>query len=169
MEHIIAMVIRNMITYFEGDIKRINHALKVYGLAKTIAQIEQMSPEEIFILEIAAALHDIGIKEAEKQYHSSAGNYQELFGPPAARQLLTEFELNNAILDRVCYLIGNHHSYNKIAGLDFQILVEADFLVNIDEDHLSRAQIDNIRQKYFRTSTGMGLLKVMFQEKQYDF
>ncbi len=165
MENMIAAIIRKMIIYFSGDNKRINHALKVYGLAKTIAQLEQMPKEGLLILETAAILHDIGIKEAEEQYHSSAGNYQELLGPPVARELLTEFKPNDVFLSRVCFLIGNHHSYLKIDGLDFQILVEADFLVNIDEEHLSTVQIDSIRQKYFRTNSGIELLKTMFQTK----
>mgnify|MGYP000340972515 FL=1 len=33
--------------------------------------------------------------------------------------------------ERVAYLIGHHHTYDKIEGMDYQILVEADFLVNI--------------------------------------
>lgn len=162
MKNITAAIMQKMITYFDGDIKRVNHALKVYSLAKTIAQLELMPPDKLLILETAAILHDIGIKEAEKQYHSSAGNYQELLGPPVARELLTEFKLSDVFLDRICYLIGNHHSYSKIDHLDFQILVEADFLVNIDEDHMTTPQIDTIGRKYFRTITGLELLKMMY-------
>ena len=64
MEHMIAAITRNMIRYFAGDIRRINHALKVWGLAKTIAGLEQMPSEDLPVLETAALLHDIGIKEA---------------------------------------------------------------------------------------------------------
>ena len=35
------------------------------------------------------------------------------------------------VTERVAYLIGHHHTYDKIEGMDYQILVEADFLVNI--------------------------------------
>lgn len=162
MDDMIAAITRKMIQYFAGDNRRINHALKVYSLAKTIARLEHMPPEELFVLESAALLHDIGIKEAERQYNSSAGNYQELLGPPVARELLDEFKFNEDFLSRVSYLIGNHHSYSKVDHLDFQILVEADFLVNIDEDHLSKSQIGTIQQKYFRTNSGIELLKAMF-------
>ena len=35
------------------------------------------------------------------------------------------------MIRRVEYLVGHHHTYKDIDGLDYQILVEADFLVNI--------------------------------------
>jgi HD superfamily phosphodiesterase len=162
MESMIAAVTRNMIQYFGGDNRRINHALKVHSLAKTIAQLEQMPPEELQVLETAAILHDIGIKEAERQYNSTAGNYQELLGPPIARELLAEFNWDEPFLNRVCFLIGNHHSYSKIDHLDFQILVEADFLVNINEDRMLVPQIESIRDKYFKTRTGQEFLRMMF-------
>ena len=38
------------------------------------------------------------------------------------------------VIERVCYLIGHHHTYTGIEGRDYQILVEADFLVNLYED-----------------------------------
>ncbi len=157
-----ANMLKKTIAYFEGDVKRINHALKVYGFAKSIGELEGMSEEKLRVLELAAILHDIGIKESERKYASSAGKYQELEGPPIAKALLQGFDLANQIVDRVCYLIGNHHSYSKIDDLDFQILVEADFLVNIFEDGMTEDQIASIRRKYFKTSTGMDYLNSLY-------
>jgi len=45
-------------------------------------------------------------------------------------------------------LIGNHHTYDKIDGIDFQILVEADFLVNIYEDEINKESIKSIKIKF---------------------
>ena len=42
------------------------------------------------------------------------------------------------ISKRVQYLIAHHHTYDHVDGIDYQILIEADFLVNIMEDHLSK-------------------------------
>lgn len=39
------------------------------------------------------------------------------------------------------YLVGHHHTYKDIDGLDYQILVEADFLVNYFEDGLDKEHI----------------------------
>lgn len=155
-------ILAQMSNYFGKDVKRINHALKVYGFAKSIGELEGISDDKLYILEIAAVLHDIGIKESERKYNSSAAHYQELEGPPVARELLESYKLDNNILDRVCYLIGSHHSYNKIDDVDFQVLVEADFLVNIHEDTWDKQQVRSIREKYFKTKAGLQYLDNMY-------
>ena len=53
--------------------------------------------------------------------------------PPVARQMLTEIGYPQEVVDRVCYLVGHHHTYLDMDGMDYQILVEADFLVNLFE------------------------------------
>ena len=151
-----------MIEYFGNDILRINHALKVYGFASTICRSETANNDTIDIIEIAAVLHDIGIHVSEKKYKSSAGKYQEIEGPPIARKMLEKLEVKQEIIERVCFLIGNHHSYSKIDGLDFQILVEADFLVNIFEDEMNKKMLASIREKYFKTKTGKMLLETVY-------
>ena len=57
-------VITAMIEYFGSDKKRIHHFLKVYSFAKTIGESENLSTAEQELLEIAAIVHDIGIKES---------------------------------------------------------------------------------------------------------
>lgn len=155
-------IIAKMINYFGRDIKRINHALKVYGFAKGIGEAENIDRETLEILQAAAVLHDIGIKESEKKYRSSSGKYQEIEGPPVAREILAEFCLDNEFVDRVCYLIGSHHTYSRIDNIDFQILVEADFLVNIYEDNLSEHAIRLIKDNYFKTQSGTFILENMY-------
>ncbi|MBU2701781.1 HD superfamily phosphodiesterase [Sporomusaceae bacterium BoRhaA] len=165
MNSIASVAVNKMIGYFQNDVKRVNHALKVYGFAKSIAETEALSGERLEILEVAAVLHDIGIKLGEQQYHSSSGKYQEMLGPAVARTLLQEFNLQEKFIERVCYLIGHHHTYSKIAGIDFQILIEADFLVNIFEEDLSKQQIKSIQEKYFKTSAGTAYLDNLYLTK----
>ncbi|MHB8065635.1 MAG: HD domain-containing protein [Ruminiclostridium sp.] len=155
-------VIEKMMVYFGNDVRRINHALKVYGFAFAISGMEHMSEKEAQIIGLAAVLHDIGIKEAERKYNSTAGKFQEIEGPPIAKQILENNAVESEIIDRVCYLIGNHHSYQKIDGLDFQILIEADFLVNIFETNIDKNAIESIRTKYFKTKKGTELLATMY-------
>jgi predicted metal-dependent HD superfamily phosphohydrolase len=155
-------VISSMIEYFEGDANRIGHSLKVYGFAKSIGELEALNDEKMTVLEIAAILHDIGIRESERKYSSAAARYQEQEGPPAARGILKESGLSGEQLERVCYIIGNHHTYGKIDDVDFQILVEADFLVNIHEGKMEKEQIKSIRKNYFKTGTGLHYLDSMF-------
>lgn len=151
-----------MVEYFGCDVQRINHALKVYGLASTICRCENLSEHDIEVAEIAAVLHDIGIPVSEKKYGSCIGKYQELEGPPIAQALLEKLGTEPDKIARVCYLIGNHHTYTKIDGFDFQILVEADFLVNIYEDEMDEKMVKSIKEKYFKTNTGLQLLDSMF-------
>ena len=156
------LILNKMINYFENDPKRINHALKVYGFSKAIASGESINESQTEILFVAAILHDIGIKVSEIKYDSSAGHYQELEGPAVARELLEDLDLDNNFLDRVCFLIGHHHTYSAIDGIDFQILVEADFLVNIFEDNLGVPEINSIFSKVFKTSSGKKIISSMY-------
>ena len=84
--------------------------MKVYAYAKAIGEQEELEPELQEILEIAAVTHDIGIKKSEEKYNSSSGKYQEIEGPDEARKFLGEFGLKNETMDRICYLIGHHHT-----------------------------------------------------------
>ena len=155
-------VFRAMIDYFAGDPKRIQHFIKVHAFAVAVARGENMLPQDRYILEIAALVHDIGIKISEVKYNSSAGKYQELEGPAQADKLLTGLGVDRSVIDRVCYLVGHHHTYKDIKDLDYQILVEADFLVNLYEDNESRDVALNVRDRIFRTETGKNLLSTIY-------
>lgn len=153
-------VIYKVIEYFGDDVRRINHFLKVYGYAKMIGECENLDDSMQEILEVTAVLHDVGIKVAEQKYNSSAGHYQQLEGPPVAKKILDELGYPDDFVERVMYLIAHHHTYTtNIDGMDYQILVEADFLVNADEDRLSSDAIENFKEKIFKTTTGIAVLE----------
>lgn len=155
-------LIAAMIEYYVGDPRRINHFLKVFALAKSIGENEGLSKEAQEVVDTASIVHDIGIKVAEEKYNSSSGKYQEIEGPALAEALLTKLGYKSSLIQEVCYLVGHHHTYNKIDSPAYQILVEADFLVNIDEDQLSIDQIKRIKEKIFRTNYGMKFLTEMY-------
>ncbi len=158
----ISSVISAMTKYYAGDPKRIGHFLKVYAFSKTIGECESLTETEQKILETAAVVHDIGIKRSEELYGTSSGKYQEMLGPDEAKKLLSSLSFEDNIIERVCYLVGHHHTYNMIDGADYQILVEADFLVNAYEDSLSKESIINARDKLFKTKTGIKMLNDIF-------
>ncbi|MGL6016507.1 MAG: HD domain-containing protein [Selenomonadaceae bacterium] len=160
--NLIGKIINAMIAYYAGDVRRINHFLKVYGFAKAIGEMEGLDESTQEILEIAALTHDIGIKNSEKKYNSSAGNYQQIEGPPEAKKLLERLGVESGIIDRVCWLIAHHHTYTDIQGIDYQILVEADFLVNFYEDNVSQDSIQSIRDKIFKTLSGKMILNAIY-------
>ena len=158
----IAPLIQKMIAYNHGDAKRISHALKVHNYAKTIAILEKVNEYDLFNLESAAILHDIGIKVCEKKYNSTEGKLQEKEGPAVAEPMLLALGYDEAVIDRVLFLIAHHHTYNEIEGLDYQILVEADFLVNLFEDGSSREAAQKVQKNIFKTNTGTKYLSDLF-------
>ncbi len=154
--------INAMTRYFSGDVRRIQHFMKVYTVARTIGLNERLPEDVQFLLEIAAITHDIGVKLAEQKFGSTAGEYQEQEGPPEAERLLTELGFEEAFIDKVCFLIAHHHTYKGIDNAPYRILVEADFLVNIYEDHISMELAKNIKEKIFRTESGIKMFEEMY-------
>ena len=159
-------VMFQMIEFDKGNPKRIQHFMKVYEFAHLIAVGEELDENTKDILEVAAILHDIGIHPSEEKYGDCSGKHQEEEGPAYAKALLNELNCyTDEFIDRVCFLIGHHHTYAPIEGIDHQILVEADFLVNVYEDELYLSQnntIENLKNRIFKTKTGMWLLNTMF-------
>ena len=161
---IVEKVIVKMIAYYGKDLRRTHHALKVHDFAKTLGKLEGLSEKEQLTLEVAAVLHDIGIPESERKYNSSAAKYQELEGPPIARELLTNIALDKEIVDRVCFMVGNHHTYDKVDNKDFQILFEADFLVNMYEGKAKKERIEKVQKRLFKTKSGNDIINSMMNE-----
>jgi len=157
-------VLEKMIKYFGNDVKRINHALKVWVFSHIIAKKESLDVSSENVVNFTAILHDIGIKEAERKYNSNSAEYQEKEGPPIAENMLKELGIDDSIIKRVCFIIGNHHTYNMIDGIDFQIIVEADFLVNIYEDEMKKETIDKIKNNFFKTKTGLELISSLYRK-----
>lgn len=156
------MLLQKMIEYFAGDAKRIQHFIKVHSFAKMIGQLEGIDEKQQLILETAAIVHDIGIKNSEIKYKSSAGKYQEIEGPAPAKEMLFKLGYEDKVIERVCYLIAHHHTYGNIEGSDYQILVEADFLVNLYEDEVSENAIQTVKRNIFKTVSGTRLLTTMY-------
>lgn len=151
-----------MIHYYQGDPKHIQHFVKVHDLSRLIGQSEGLDEDTMYVLEAAALVHDIGIKVGMEKYGRSDGKTQEAEGPAAAREMLTALGFQERVIRRVEYLVGHHHTYKDIDGLDYQILVEADFLVNYFEDGLDKEHIKKSVEKIFKTETGKKIVKDMF-------
>ena len=151
-----------MINLYSGDSKRIQHFCKVYSYAKLIGEMEKVDQDTLFILETAALTHDIGIHLCEEKYGDCNGKLQEKEGPAIAKRMLSELGFGDDVSDRVQYLIAHHHTYTDIDGIDYQILVEADFLVNMYEDNLSKDAIEAAYNTIFRTESGKRICKEMF-------
>ena len=158
----------DMIAYYDGDPKRIQHFTKVHSYARLIGIGEELDDASLFILEAAAYTHDIGIRVAEEKYGRCDGKLQEQEGPIIAQKMLSQLGFENYIVERICFLIGHHHTYDNIDGLDYQILVEADFLVNLYEDDAGNRAINKAYKRIFKTQTGKKIFRLMFGYEEED-
>lgn len=155
-------LIMKMTEYYEGQPNRIQHFMKVYGYAKMIGELEGLSEEEQDILEAAAVVHDIGIKPSEEKYGDCIGKHQEEEGPAVAEEMLKTLGYEEKLVERVCYLVGHHHTYTNIDGIDYQILVEADFLVNLYENENEESAVKTALERIFKTKSGKKICSLMF-------
>lgn len=146
----------------QSDAKRIQHLVKVHRFAQMIGHMEKLDEHTQFLTECAALVHDIGIRPAEEKYGVCNGKIQEQEGPAYARKMLKELKFDETDIDRICYLVGHHHTYTNIDGIDYQILVEADFLVNFYEDELRQETIRAAFDKIFRTESGKTLCRISY-------
>jgi hypothetical protein len=162
-----ALCVDAMKSYFGDDERRINHAMSVLGFAREIRGIE--GGDEV-VVECAAALHDIGIHEAERKHGSSAGNFQEIEGPPIAKGILAELAANaeNVLteerIEHIAAIIANHHSARDIDTLEFRIIWDSDWLVNIPDEYdlNDKDKINNIVETVFKTDTGRKIASDIF-------
>lgn len=159
-----APLISAMIEYETGCAQRIQHFMKVYGFAKTIGVMERLDCAALDTLEAAAIVHDIGIRPSLEKYGSDAGPYQEKEGPAPARGMLRELGYPEETVDRVCWLVAHHHTYQPVGGMDHQILIEADFLVNLFENNSPPEKIRSVYENIFRTETGRRFCRDTFHQ-----
>ncbi|MCK5094071.1 MAG: HD domain-containing protein [Spirochaetes bacterium] len=159
--------VASMKKYFAGNERYINHTLKVLAHAETIYNAEVINDSFINNVAILSTIfHDIGIPEAERKYSSPAAEYQEKEGPPIARRLMAGIDVRPDILERVCYIVGYHHTIEKVDGMDFQIIWEADFLVNIEEKNitLEKSSYQKAIEENFKTETGRKLITPLLKD-----
>lgn len=156
-------ILYSMLTFESGCPGRAQHFMKVFQFAQIIADAEGMIGEEREILDVATLMHDIGIRPCEEKYGYCTGKMQEEEGPTYANAMLVEAGCTSeTLIDRVCWLIAHHHTYDEFDGLDYRILIEADYLVNAYEGKAPREAIENMRERIFRTDMGRSLLDTMF-------
>jgi len=144
--------------YFKQDFKRIGHATRVARYAEQIGKEERGN---MAVLLASAYLHDIGIKEAERKYQSTAARYQEEEGPPIAKEILEKLEANDELIKEVCDIIGHHHHPREEETINFKCLYDADLITNLEEKQKDAPhdpeKLKDIIKKSFLTDTGREL------------
>lgn len=147
--------------YFGEDRPRINHALRVTEYARQLLDSE---PGDRELVLATALLHDIGIREAERKFGSSAGPLQEQEGPPVARNILAGLGYDENFVLEVCEIIAAHHSPGEVETDNFRIIWDADWLVNLgDECDVSDPEkTGKLIANIFMTSTGARLASLQY-------
>jgi HD domain len=149
-----AQLVARMEAYFNNERRFVAHAHSVLQYAEGILLSEPEACD--LVVRAAAILHDIGIPEAERKHGSAAGKFQELEGPPIARRIMQEEGIDEAVIEHVCRIIGDHHSGRDMDTLEFRIIWDSDWLVNIPGGQAARPE-EELRQfieKTFRTKAG---------------
>jgi len=157
-------LIEEMKLVFGADQKRIDHALAVLDYAERIQAVEG---GVLPVVQGAAILHDIGIHQAQRKYHSTAGKYQEIEGVPIAGKILARYDIDPALADHICRIIANHHTARNIDTTEFKIVWDADWLVNIPEEYpgLDQEKLLRLIEKVFKTGAGRLLAEELFLDK----
>ena len=157
-----ASLTQKMIRFYQGSLHDINHFLKVTAFARTIGLQEQLDERTQLTLELTAIVHDIACPLCREKYGRASGDLQEQESEALLRPFLAEFNLDEEMRERVIHLVTHHHTYTGVDGMDWQILLEADFLVNACEGNMTREAIESFRANVFRTPTGITLLNTMY-------
>lgn len=131
--------------YYHGDMDMVQHFVRVYTLAKSIGELEHLSDEEQFDLELAAVVHNV---EGDRI--------------PVVRDILRECGVTEAAAMKVCHMVENTENYEHIGTLDHQILIEAKLIVDFKEQNIPEKEIIRKAEDLFLTNTGKLFLKRAF-------
>ena len=158
----IAELLEAMIAYSERNIHDIDHLIRVWTYARTIGELEGLDSGTQFILEAAAITHDIACPLCREKYGNTNGKHQECEGEPLVHAFLADKGFTSAQVDRIAFLVGHHHSFDKVDGPDYQILLEADYIANACENSYPRANVDNFLRRIAKTESCRRILDSIF-------
>ena len=156
-------ILKKMIDFSEGNLHDIDHLVRVWSYARTIGALEGLDDSAQFVLEVAAIVHDIACPLCREKYGNTNGKLQEKEGAPLARAFLADAGMAPEDVERVAFLVAHHHTLTGIEGDDWQILVEADYIANAEENGDSPEKVRHFRDRVGRTDAGRALMTSMFQ------
>ena len=158
---VVSSAIEKMIAFYQGNLHDINHFLKVWAFAKNIGEQEELDARTQETLELAAVVHDISCPLCREKYGDTNGKHQELESAPLVAAFFAGEDCD-ADVERISWLVSHHHTYTDVDGMDYQILLEADFIVNAGESGYSKSAIESAKKQFFRTSAGLRLLNSIY-------
>lgn len=160
----ISQIMEKMIAFSDGNIHDIDHFIRVWTYARTIGELENLDRETQFLLEVAAITHDIACPLCRIKYGNTNGKYQEEEGVPMVKEFLSDIGIAEEVIDRVAFLVGHHHTFSGIDGIDYQILIEADYIANATENGYGQENVVNFMQRIMKTEGGKQILKAIYPQ-----
>ncbi|MEF2940345.1 MAG: phosphohydrolase, partial [Oscillospiraceae bacterium] len=79
---------------------------------------------------------------------------QEQEGAVLVRSFRAGTGMTEAQIARVAYLVGHHHTLQNICGMDYQILIEADYIANASENGYGKESIVHFLDTIMKTASG---------------
>ena len=103
-----------------------------------------------------------------RKYGNTNGKLQEKEGEQLVREFLSGSGMTDAQISRAAFLVGHHHTFADIDNVDYQILIEADYIANASENGYSEENIRNFMRKMMKTSSGKKLLQNLFSNSDLN-
>ncbi len=155
-----------MIRFYQGNQEDIAHFLKVHAYAARIGRGEGLDPETQLLLEAEAVAHDIACPLCREKYGDTHGDHQMAESAELLSSFLAGTGLTPEERARVTWVVSRHHDYAHVDGPDYQMLLEADFLVNAGENPRKYLVpgYHHMKTVFFRTGTGLALLDAVFPD-----
>ena len=150
-------LLSDALLFEHGHARRTQHILKVYALTRLIGEAQRLPAWEQRVVQAAAILHDIAIGPCKQKYGEATQEQQRREAPALVRHFLQAAGYPEKDWPRVLYLVQEHHAYERIDGMDFQVLAEADLIVGAYESASPCETAASVRP-IFRTATGKALL-----------
>ena len=155
----VSQIMEKMIRSSYGNIHDIEHFVKVWAYAKTIGELENLDSETQFLLEAEAISHDIACPVCREKYGNASGKLQEEESPALISAFFADTDLSESQIERVSFVVGHHHTYEGVDGPDWQILLEADYIVNASENGYSKENVQNFLNTHTKTAAGKSLIR----------
>ena len=160
---IVAATTQKMIAFYRGNIHDIDHFLKVWAMAKKIGELEVLDKHAQEVLELAAVVHDIACPLCREKYGNTNGHLQEKESAELVERFFAGTDVEGDMIERISWIVSHHHTYHLSEMLEYQILLEADYLVNADESSYPKEALYQAKDALFVTESGRKLLTSIYQ------
>lgn len=165
LEYRVQQAMKRMIDYYAAcDSTQIAHTLCVHEYTRMLAMREGYDERKRGLLEIAALLHDIGCPSAKWKYGDSQPIHQQQEGMCIAADWFASDPswLDTQEAQWVVDVVGAHHNAVQAEVLGFEVLYEADLIVNLFEGYYPVDYADVYYRKMVRTKSGKQLFRQLF-------